>query len=80
MTCANCSSEAVYLIGGDRVSEVYYCGKCLPSWFRQDAAKGRLSIPKPASDPVKKKKPVVDEEPVVEAVEEAPVEEAPVEE
>ena len=56
MTCANCSSEAIYVIGGERVSDVHYCGKCLPSWFRVDAAKGRLNITKPEPAPPKKKK------------------------
>lgn len=90
MKCANCLSDAIYVLDDARVSTVYYCGRCLPAHLHTLAAKGLLTIPAPVVEPVveevvepvatttKKKKttatPVV-EEPSVESTEEAPVEE-----
>ena len=83
MKCANCPSEAIYVLNDARVSTVYYCGKCLPPHLGVLASKGLLNIPAPVVEPevvapTKKKKvtatPVV-EEPSVESTEEAPVEE-----
>lgn len=83
MKCANCPSDAIYVLDDARVSTVYYCGRCLPTHLHALAAKGLLTIPAPIVEPVvepvaKKKKttttPVV-EEPSVESTEEAPVEE-----
>ena len=80
MTCSNCSSEALYALNHERVSPVYYCGKCLPAFLRVAASKGQLNLP--AVEPVSTKKkskaepeasaevvvedaPVVEEEPLV---------------
>jgi len=86
MKCANCPSDAIYVLEDARVSTVYYCGRCLPPHLNALAAKGLLaiSVPEPAvvlepevvATPKKKKAsatPVV-EEPSVESTEEPSVE------
>lgn len=82
MICSNCSSEAIYALINERVSSVYYCGRCLPPFLRAAAAKGQLNIPvEPVSTPKKKSKvesvpepeaavePVVEDEPALTAEE-----------
>lgn len=82
MKCANCTSDAVYVLDDARVSTVYYCGTCLPAHLRGAAAKGHLSIEVPVVEapaaPTKKKKAAAEpvaEEPEVQSTEDAPVEE-----
>ena len=81
MTCSNCSSEALYLLDQERVSPVYYCGKCLPAFLRVAASKGQLNIP--AMEPVLPKKksksePAPEPTPEPEASAEVVVEDVPV--
>lgn len=77
MTCSNCSSQAIYALLNERVSAVYYCGRCLPTFLRAAAAKGQLNIPvEPTSTSKKKPKiePALEPEAVVEpALEDEPV-------
>lgn len=85
MTCSNCASDALYALDPERVSPVYYCGRCLPPFLRVAASKGQLTIneisPAPSkkkNDPAPEPEPEVVEEPVAEEpVEETPAEEAP---
>lgn len=80
MTCSNCSSQALYALNPERVSPVYYCGKCLPAFLRVAASKGQLNIP--AVEPVSTKKkskaePAPEPAPEPEASAEVVVEDAP---
>jgi hypothetical protein len=77
MKCFNCPAEATLLVADPGVSDVYYCNKCLPSYLRERANAGQLSIPstpKPTQTKKKAAKEPVVETPVVEETTEAPVE------
>ena len=81
MTCSNCSSEALYALNHERVSPVYYCGKCLPAFLRVAASKGQLNLPVVETVSTKKKskaEPAPEPTPEPEASAEVVVEDAPV--
>lgn len=77
MTCSNCTAPALYTIGGDRVSKVYYCGKHLPAFLRIAASRGQIDVVEQSAPTSSKKSAPAPEEPE----EVAPVEDgAPAEE
>jgi hypothetical protein len=75
MKCFNCPSDANFLVADPGVSDVYYCNNCLPTYLRERANAGQLSIPTaPTQTKKKAAKEPEPETPVVEETPEAPVE------
>ncbi len=59
MTCANCPSDACYLVNDDGALPVAYCSVCLPEYLRDRANLGDLVI-LPEAEPVVVPDPLAD--------------------